>query len=103
MENNPVIVSGGGPVGLVAALALAEKGIDVVVLETSADIPTDLRAGTFHPPTVEMLDRLSIGHGLLEKGIKVPEWQIRDRKQGLIAQFDLGLIASETPYAFRLH
>ena len=103
MENNPVIVSGGGPVGLVAALALAEKGIDVIVLETSADIPTDLRAGTFHPPTVEMLDRLSIGQGLLEKGIKVPEWQIRDRKEGLVAQFDLGLIASETPYPFRLH
>ncbi len=103
MEHHPVIVSGGGPVGLICALALAEKGINVVVLEKSADIPTDLRAGTFHPPTVEMLDTLSIGQDLLKLGIKVPEWQVRDRKSGLIAQFDLGIIADETPYPFRLH
>ncbi|HCP79445.1 MAG: hypothetical protein CML16_13330 [Pusillimonas sp.] len=103
MNNNPVIVSGGGPVGLVAALSLAEKGVNVVVLETCADIPTDLRAGTFHPPTVEMLDTLSIGQDLLKLGIQVPEWQIRDRKKGLVAQFDLGRIADETPYPFRLH
>ena len=103
MNHNPVIVSGGGPVGLVAALALAEKGVNVVVLEACAEIPTDLRAGTFHPPTVEMLDTLSIGQELLKLGIKVPEWQVRDRKQGLIAQFDLGMIAGETPYPFRLH
>lgn len=103
MDKNPVVVSGGGPVGLVAALSLAEKGIDVVVLETNAEIPSDLRAGTFHPPTVEMFDKLSIGQDVLKMGIKVPEWQIRDRKKGLVAQFDLNLIASETPYPFRLH
>jgi len=103
MNHNPVIVSGGGPVGLVAALALAEKGVNVVVLEACAEIPTDLRAGTFHPPTVEMLDTLSIGQELLKLGIKVSEWQVRDRKQGLIAQFDLGMIAGETSYPFRLH
>lgn len=103
MDTNPVVVSGGGPVGLVAALSLAKKGVNVIVLETCNDIPADLRAGSFHPPTVEMLDSLSIGHSLLKIGIKVPEWQIRDRKQGLIAQFNLNLIASETPYPFRLH
>lgn len=103
MSNDPIIISGGGPVGLVAALSLAEKGLDVVILESSPDIPTDLRAGTFHPPTVEMLDSLSIGQDLLAMGIKVPEWQIRDRKEGLVAQFDLGKIADETPYPFRLH
>lgn len=103
MEQKPIVISGGGPVGLVAALALAEKGVPVVLLESATEIPHDLRAGTFHPPTVEMLDRLSIGSELLAQGIKVPEWQIRDRRTGVVAQFDLGMIADQTPYPFRLH
>jgi len=103
MEQKPIVISGGGPVGLVAALAFAEKGIPVVLLESAKAIPRDLRAGTFHPPTVEMLDRLSIGSEVLVQGIKVPEWQIRDRRTGVVAQFDLGMIADQTPYPFRLH
>jgi 3-(3-hydroxy-phenyl)propionate hydroxylase len=103
MEDKPVVIAGGGPVGLIAALALAEKGVEVVLLESEKDIPRDLRAGTFHPPTVEMLDGLSIGAEFLAQGVTVPEWQIRDRHAGLVAQFDLGLIAEETPYPFRLH
>jgi len=103
MEHHPVVISGAGPVGLVAALSLAQKGIAVIVLESEDHIPQDLRAGTFHPPTVEMLDTLNIGETLRSRALRVPEWQIRDRKQGLVAQFDLGIIADLTPYPFRLH
>jgi len=103
MQQHPVVISGAGPVGLVAALSLAQKGVDVVVLESEDHIPQDLRAGTFHPPTVEMLDTLGIGETLRSRALRVPEWQIRDRKDGLVAQFDLGMIADLTPYPFRLH
>jgi len=103
MQPHPVVVSGAGPVGLVAALSLAQKGVEVVVLESEDHIPQDLRAGTFHPPTVEMLDTLGIGETLRARAIRVPEWQVRDRKAGLVAQFDLGRIADLTPYPFRLH
>lgn len=103
MKKHPVVISGGGPVGLVTALAMARQGVEVVLLESEAAIPQDLRAGTFHPPTVEMLDALGLGKPLLEQGIKVPEWQIRDRRTGVVAQFDLGVLADVTSHPFRLH
>ena len=103
MQRNPVVVAGGGPVGLVTTLALARQGVDVILLEGEESIPRDLRAGTFHPPTVEMLDALGLGDALLKEGIKVPEWQIRDRRNGVVAQFDLGVISDQTRYPFRLH
>ncbi len=99
----PVIIAGGGPVGLVSAIALARRGIEVIVLEAAADLPRDLRAGTFHPPTIEMLDSIGLAGPLLEMGVKVSRWQMRDRTAGLVAQFDLGMLADETKFPFRLH
>jgi 3-(3-hydroxy-phenyl)propionate hydroxylase len=50
-----------------------------------------------------MLTALGIGEALHAKGIKVPHWQIRDRLEGVVADFDLGLLADVTPYPYRLH
>ena len=50
-----VAIVGAGPVGTVMATLLAQAGIDVVVLEAAEDCAQDLRASTFHPPTLEKL------------------------------------------------
>jgi 3-(3-hydroxy-phenyl)propionate hydroxylase len=97
-----VLIAGAGPVGLVAAVSLLEQGIPVTVLEASADLAVDLRASTFHPPTMDFLDRLGLAEGLIERGIKCPLWQFRDRKEGEVATFDLGLLAGETAHPYRL-
>lgn len=98
-----VIVAGAGPVGLAAAVALADQGIPIIVLESEPQLPHDLRAGTFHPPTMEMLAPYGVTATMIEQGIKVPHWQVRDREEGLIAEWDLGVLADITPYPFRLH
>jgi 3-(3-hydroxy-phenyl)propionate hydroxylase len=98
----PVIIVGAGPAGLTVALGLALQGIPVLVLESEPALPRDLRAGSFHPPTVEMLGALGIAEDFLALGIKVPRWQIRDRRE-VVVEWDLGLIADATPYPFRLH
>lgn len=100
--NKRVLIAGAGPVGLVAAVSLVEQGIPVTVLEASADLAVDLRASTFHPPTLDFLDRLGLADGLIERGIKCPLWQFRDRKEGEVATFDLGLLKNETAHPYRL-
>jgi 3-(3-hydroxy-phenyl)propionate hydroxylase len=98
-----VIVAGAGPVGLLTALALAHRDVPVLVLEAEPGLTHDLRAGTFHPPTLEMMAPYGITEAMHRIGIKVPRWQSRDRQAGLIAEWDVSLIAEETPYPYRFH
>jgi len=60
MAASTVFIVGAGPVGLASALLLADAGIPVHVLERSPEQPRDMRASTFHPPTLDMLTRLGV-------------------------------------------
>lgn len=98
----PVIVAGAGPVGLITALALARQSIDVLVLEGEEALPTDLRASTLHCASLDLLDRLGVTEHLLERGYRVRKWQIRDRRDGVVAEWDLGLLHKDTGFPFRI-
>jgi len=98
-----VIVAGAGPVGLLTALALAKQDVPVLVLEAEPALTIDLRAGTYHPPSLEMMAPYGITDEMHKTAIKVPRWQIRDRRQGVIVEWDVGEIADLTPYPYRLH
>ena len=63
-----VVIAGAGPVGSVAAISLAQRGIDVILLEAGPDCAQDLRASTFHPPTLEMLDEIDVTSALINEG-----------------------------------
>ncbi len=102
-DANAVIVVGAGPVGLLCALVLARAQVPVCVLEAEPSTTLDLRAGTFHPPTLEMLAPLGVTQAMMEIGIKVPVWQSRDFQAGLVANWDMGLLKNDTPYPYRLH
>ncbi|MFC0204583.1 FAD-dependent oxidoreductase [Novosphingobium soli] len=97
-----VVVAGAGPVGSVAAMYLAMNGVDVILAETGADCAADLRASTFHPPTLEMLDQLKVTDYLMGMGLKSPVYHWRDRKSGEIYPFDFAELAGDTRYPFRL-
>lgn len=97
-----VVIAGGGPVGSVAAMYLAMNGIDVILAEAGDSAAQDLRASTFHPPTLEMLDQLSVTPHLMEMGLKAPVYHWRDRQSGEILPFDLAEISDVTRYPFRL-
>ena len=97
-----VLIAGAGPVGCVAALCLSQSGIPVTLIEACAELPADLRASTFHPPTLDMLDDLGVAGRLLEAGIVCPVWQYRDARQGVIAEWDLGLLRNDTRHPYRV-
>jgi 3-(3-hydroxy-phenyl)propionate hydroxylase len=99
----PVVVAGAGPTGLMCALALGRQGIPVILLESEPALTHDLRAGTFHPPTLEMMAPYGITARMHETGLKVRYWQIRDLRGEFVAQFDLGLLDDVTPHPYRLH
>jgi 3-(3-hydroxy-phenyl)propionate hydroxylase len=98
----PVIISGSGPVGSTLALALAKADIPVILLERGHDLPVDLRASTFHPPSLDMLDDLGVAQEMVARGLPVTHYQYRDRVSGDVAEFDLGVIADLTRHPFRL-
>ncbi len=98
----PVIIAGAGPAGSSLALALAQQDIPVILLEKELSLPIDLRASTFHPPSLEMLSGLGVTDAMLAKGLKVDRYQYRDRKTGEVAEFDMSLIAKDTDFPFRL-
>ena len=103
MAKPQVIVAGAGPVGLLAALALAKQDIPVLMLEAEPGLTIDLRAGTYHPPSLEMMAPYGITEEMHRTAIKVPRWQIRDRNDGVVVEWDLSVINDVTPYPYRLH
>ena len=98
----PVIVAGAGPAGATLALYLARRQIPVLLLEREAALPRDLRASTFHPPSLEMLNELGVAAPMIERGLVVRRYQYRDRRSGEVAEFDMSAIADETLFPYRL-
>lgn len=97
-----VVVVGAGPVGLTAATVLASRDVPVTVLEASPVPRTDWRASTFHAATLELLSDIDITSEMHEQGLVVPRYQYRDRRDGVVAEFDFGLLSDLTRFPYRL-
>jgi 3-(3-hydroxy-phenyl)propionate hydroxylase len=102
----PVIVIGAGPVGLCLTLALAQADVPVVLVETLThdnfldQVP---RAGSNHPATLELFDRIGLYDKLEPRGIVAPKFHYWDRQEGtLIAEFDHAVLKDDTKFPFVL-
>ena len=101
-ERDRILIAGGGPVGFTLAFNLARRGIPFTLLEAGEKIFDDPRAGTIHPPTLEMFETIGVAKTMIERGLVVPNYHYRDRRTGIVADFDLGVLKDDTPFPFRL-
>ena len=97
-----VIVVGAGPVGLTLAYGLSLSGAPVTVIESEAALSRQLRASTFHPPTLDMLAQWGITQELIAQGRVTPTWQIRLHETGEHVTFDLSVLKDDTAHPYRL-
>ena len=101
-----VIVIGAGPVGLCLALALAQQDIPVTLIEALGDdnfLEQVPRAGTNHPATLAMYDRIGLYERLEPRGIIAPVFHYWDRADNaLIAAFDHIHLKDDTRFPYVL-
>jgi len=99
-------VVGAGPVGLCLALALAQQDIRVCLIEALGDdnfLDQVPRAGSNHPATLEMFDRIGLYAKIEPRGIIAPIFHYWDRaEQALIAAFDHAHLKNDTRFPFVL-
>jgi 3-(3-hydroxy-phenyl)propionate hydroxylase len=104
-DEDRVIVIGAGPVGLALALALAQAGVEVAIVEELGEdnfLEQVPRAGTNHPATLEMLDRIGLYARIEPRGIIAPVFHYWDRREGLIAAFDHAVLKNDTRFPYVL-
>jgi len=105
-SSNRVIVIGAGPVGLCLSLALAQEGIPICLIEALGDhnfLEQVPRAGTNHPATLELLERIGLYDKLEPRGIIAPLFHYWDRPEGkLVAAFDHAHLKDDTRFPYVL-
>ncbi len=67
--HHPVIIIGGGPVGVATGLDLAQKGTPALMLDDHEGVGQGSRAICFAKRTLEIADRLGAGADMVKKGI----------------------------------
>ncbi|MEQ9462550.1 MAG: FAD-dependent oxidoreductase [Haliea sp.] len=67
--HHPVIIVGGGPAGLAAAMDLALQGIDAVVLDDNNTVSVGSRAICIAKRTLEICDRYGCARPMIDKGV----------------------------------
>jgi len=105
-KSDRVVVIGAGPVGLCLSLALAQDEIPVTLIETLGDdnfLEQVPRAGTNHPATLEMFDRIGLYEKIEPRGIIAPVFHYWDRHENkLIAAFDHIHLKDDTRFPYVL-
>ena len=91
-QSHPVVVVGGGPVGIAVALDLAKRGTAVLVLDDHEGVGQGSRAICFSKRTLEIAARLGAGCDMVGKGVV---WNVGKVFHGNDRIFQFNLLPEE--------
>src|SRR6516162_11362762 len=96
-----VVVVGAGPVGLWTALLLAEKGVEVTLIDRETKTTARSYACALHPATLRLLDRFGLAESVIERGRRVETIAFYDGpvRQG---EIKMSLLGGEFPFVLIL-
>ncbi|MBG6180839.1 FAD-dependent oxidoreductase [Arthrobacter sp. CAN_A1] len=92
-----VILVGGGPVGLFAAILLRQAGLDVLVLEQRTSRSTHSRAIGIHPPALEALAGAGVAADLVALGVAIHQGVARSAGRE-VTRLSFGALHCDYPF-----
>lgn len=95
------LIVGAGPTGLALATELRRLGSNPIIIDKQAEGANTSRACVVHARTLEVLTPVGATRRLLEQGIQVPIFRVRDRDRALMT-VDFGEIDSEYPFTLMI-
>ncbi|WP_433295037.1 FAD-dependent monooxygenase [Actinoplanes sp. CA-030573] len=96
-----VLIVGAGPVGLALGASLAARGKQALVVDRQAAGTNTSRAAVIHARTLEALDQIGVSKELVDGGLKVPRFVVRDGDRPLLT-VDFGGLPTPYPYTLML-
>ncbi|GJJ15718.1 hypothetical protein Clacol_009996 [Clathrus columnatus] len=95
-----VLVVGAGPTGLVAAITLAQQGVNVIVVDAAISNNNGARAAVVHAHTLEILSSLGIADAVIERGIRCDKLRFSGDASRQLLEVDMSVLKKDTPYPF---
>ena len=83
MADADILVIGAGPVGMLAALLSAQRGLSVLLLERSTVRQVQSRAIGITPPSLEIFRRIGLPEAFIDRGVPVRVSEIYGRRMRL--------------------
>jgi 2-polyprenyl-6-methoxyphenol hydroxylase-like FAD-dependent oxidoreductase len=96
-----VLIVGAGPVGLAAAVTLRRRGVNVRIVDAAPRGASTSRAAVIHARTLEVLSEIGMVAPILEEGVVVPDFTVRDGSQ-MLARLDFRTLRTAYPFTLML-
>src|ERR1017187_9049225 len=93
-----IVIVGAGPTGLSLGAELKRRGVSSLILDRLEAGANTSRAAVVHARTLEVLEPLGVTPDLLQEGITVPTFRIRDRNR-ILASISFADLDTKYPFA----